>query len=173
MTERDVKKKNIVIFVLAVATIFIYVGIFLFMDNEEKEAHKNSADPVTNYSEFYTVSSCANSYLSLLLSKNTSALMNVLSSSYKKKNSITEENVLANLPIVANGSVFSARKMYVEKIDENNYKYYIEGYLETGSLNLEDARRVKSYMIVYLDKEETIFSAEPYDGKEFEEGTFK
>lgn len=99
--------------------------------------------------------------------------MNVLSSSYKKKNSITEENVLANLPIVANGSVFSARKMYVEKIDENNYKYYIEGYLETGSLNLEDARRVKSYMIVYLDKEETIFSAEPYDGKEFEEGTFK
>lgn len=173
MEEQNNKKKNIIIFVLAVATIIIYVGIFLFIDKEEEEAKKLSADPVTNYSEFYTVSDCANKYINYLVSKNSTSLMNILSAEYIRKNSITEENVLSNLPIVANGSVFSSKKMYMEKLDENNYKYYISGYLETGGLFMDEISRTQSYLIVYLDKKNNLFAIEPYDGKEYIEGAFK
>lgn len=99
--------------------------------------------------------------------------MNILSAEYIRKNSITEENVLSNLPIVANGSVFSSKKMYMEKLDENNYKYYISGYLETGGLFMDEISRTQSYLIVYLDKKNNLFAIEPYDGKEYIEGAFK
>lgn len=172
MEEENEKKKRNFTIILGLITVVIYVGIFFIVDSSEKETNKKNAKPVTNYSEFYTVSSCANLYINALASKNTKTLLNLLTDSYKKKNFITESNVVDSLPIIAGGSEFSAHGMYYEKSKKEVYKYYVRGYLEVGGLDMNERSRVETYLIVYLDKENNLYSIEPYDGLEFKEGTF-
>lgn len=169
--ENEKKKKNFMI-VLGIVTIFIYVGIFFLVDKKDAQEKRKNAKPVTNYSEFYTVASCASRYINVLADKKANVLLNILSADYKKKNYLTEANVVDALPIIAAGTEFSANGMYYES-EKDVYKYYIKGYLETGGLDMNERNRVKTYLIVYLDKKNNLFSVEPYDGKEYSDGVFK
>lgn len=171
--EENVKKKKNITIVLTVITIIIYVGIFFILDEEEKEKSKLSAEIVTNYSEFYTVNACASKYINFLITKDKDALLNVLSDEYKNKNRITSLNVVDALPIIAPESGFAANRMYYEKLKDGINKYYISGYLEAGGEESDERNRTVSYLIVYLDKENNLFSIEPYDGKEYIDGVFE
>lgn len=173
MEEENAKKKKTILFILAIATIIIYVIIFIMLENSEEELSRRSARIVTNYSEFYTVSACANKYINYLASKDADSLLNVLSDSYKKKNTITSSNVLDALPIIASGNSFTANRMYYQEKKNGIYKYYISGFLDTGGLDMDERSRVKSYLIIYLDKKNTIFSVEPYEGQEYIDGVFE
>lgn len=172
MEEENIKKKKQITAVLTIVTVILYIIIFFMVSDGSSDAKKN-AKIVTNYSEFYTVSACANRYINFLTSKNSTSLLNVLEEKYKKKNFITEANVLDSLPLIAASSQFASKTMYYEVLKDDIYKYYIFGYLETGELDITTTSRTESYLIVYLDKKNNLYAIEPYDGKEFKEGVFE
>lgn len=94
MEEENAQKKKRRVTILAIITVILYVIIFFMVDSMDKEEARRQANIVTNYSEFYTVSSCADKYTNFLAAKDTEALLNVLSEGYKKKNFITAANIL-------------------------------------------------------------------------------
>lgn len=173
MEEEKARKRKNIITILTIITVALYVAIFFMLEEREAKSAKEQAAIVTNYSEFYTVSACANKYISLLGSRDADSLLKVLSESYKRKNFITSSNVSDNLPIVAGGTTFLADRIYYEKQSDDIFKYYISGFLETGGLDMNEQNRIRSYLIVYLDKKNNVFSIEPYDGREYTEGVFE
>lgn len=170
--DANAKKKKITI-ILLVVVVIIYGGIFFLVERNDRKKASLSASIVTDYSEFFTVNSCISKYFNYLGSKDEDALYKLLSADYKRKKIITKENVLMNLSIVASGSSFAAQRIYKEKVREDIYKYYVYGFIEVGGLEIDDVSRTEDYIIVYLDKKNTLFSIEPYDGKEYKEGAFK
>ncbi len=172
MEEENLKKKKNFTIILAIVTVLIYVAIFVLMDKDDRESARRNAEIVTNYSEFYTVSACASKYIDFLAMKDADSLLNVLSDSFKKENNVDATNVTRILPIISQGTTFSANRMYYEELPNGLYKYYIRGFLEVGGLDMTSMQRTETYLIVYLDKENNLFSAEPYEGEEYKEGVY-
>lgn len=170
--DANAKKKKITI-ILLVAVVIIYGGIFFLVEKNERKKPSLTASIVTDYSEFFTVNSCISKYINYLGAKDEDALYKLLSIDYKRKKIITKDNVLMNLQVITSGSTFSAYRIYKENIREDIYKYYVRGFIEVGGLEIDDISRKEDYIIVYLDKKNTLFSIEPYDGKEYKEGVFK
>lgn len=174
MDEIDDKKRRNIIIILAVFTALLYFAIFMIADkNSKRTSLKENTTIVTDYSEFYTVDSCANKYIGFLSSKNSASLLNVLDSKFKREQKVTQDNVLNILPTVATGTSFTTKEMYKVALNDKRTKYYLHGFLEVGGMDITDVNRTPGYLIVYLDRENTLFSIEPYDGKEFKEGDFK
>lgn len=166
-------KKAIVVLYICAAIIFI--TLFFLADSDDKNSDLSGYKIVENYSDFYTVNSCANKYVSFLAAKQKDSLISVLSSSYKKEHNINLDNVLDNLPMLDTNSTFVSKKMYYKQYEDNNYKFYVYGFIEKNDMNenYDEFYREEMYLIVYIDKNQTIFSVEPYDGDSFINGDFK
>ena len=166
-------KSKLTAIVLAILTIVVVVVTFI-VDNTKNEEKTNDILIVNNASNFYTVNSCLYRTITYISSGDKESLLLLLPSEYKKKNKITQENVMDLFFDVSETSSFVSQKMYYEYITNNITKYYVQGYIQEneildGELLTKQDREI-IYFIVYLDSNENIFSIEPYDGKIFKEG---
>ena len=162
-------KSNLLAIVLVIITIIVVVGTMLFSKKSSDEG--NDIKIVTNYSNFYTVSSCLYRTITYISNNEKENLLLVLNDSYKNKNSINEENILSAFPTIVQNSTFVAKKMYYETLGNNITKYYVYGYTELEQLFdnslLTTQDRKEMYFIVYLDSKNKTFSVEPYSGELF------
>jgi len=95
----------------------------------------------------------------------------LIDENYKKKNNITEDNILDKFVNVEQDSTFKSNKMYYEEMKSGITKYYVYGQIQKNQIFDEDTeiniKGVDSYFIIYIDIENEIFSVEPYDGEIF------
>lgn len=165
-------KKNGYIVLLVIVTIVVLIASIV-MNYTKKEENKNDINIVTNYTNFYTVDSCANRFITSIITEDYDSLLKQLSRSYKKENSINKDNVL-NIIGSIDATSYKSNKMYYEKINDNVTKYYVKGSLIKESLdenmNIVSNTLSDYYVIIYLNKNNDTFSVEPYDGKIFMSG---
>lgn len=165
-------KSKLIAIILVVITILVVVLSSLYNKDEKQE--DSTKYIVTNYSDFYTVNSCLYRVITYIASENKSDMMLVLSEDYKKNNKVTEETILNLFPKIEEGSTFVSTKMFYQNIDGNIKKYYVQGYIEMNQLvnmnNSSNLEKNNTYFIVYLDRENKIFSIEPYSGEIFMDG---
>lgn len=158
------KKENILVGLLAILAI----GVLVFDSlNVGKKEEKNEINIVTDYSTFYTVNTCISRTLDYVFSGDTNSLLLVTNNEYKNENSISDNNILDFYPKIDYIVSFSSISMYYENINDNYTKYYVYGKT-IDNFNSKDMS--EAYFIVYLDKENDLFSIQPYDGKIFKGG---
>lgn len=155
--------------ILVIITILVVVLTNIF--SKEEEQKENKIEVVTNYSNFYTVDSCLYRTITYIATKDNQSLLSVISSNYKKENSIDANNVLNVFSEVEEDSTFVSRKMYYEKINNSITKYYVYGHIEKNQI-MDDEIIIKheykeQYFIVYLDFTNKTFAIEPYNGELF------
>lgn len=168
MSLEEDKNKKILIIILVIAVIIL--GIYkLFFENKSK--HNEAIDTKTisivkNQNDFYLVSSCVSRYLNYLSADDKEKLLMLLSDNYKNENSVTSENIYNFISRLDGLYSFNPRKMYVQRMSENVYKFYVYGLIEKDTIDLDYAGS-DYYVIVILDKANTTFAIEPYDGGMF------
>lgn len=165
-------KSNIIAIILVIITLFVVVITFI-VNNSNKEEPKISI--VTNYSDFYTVSSCIYRTFTHVSAKDSENLMLLLSDNYIKNNNVTNTNVLTHFIELGDNPSFLAKKMYYQNINDDVVKYYVMGIAYKNEIYDDDLvykndDGVKLYFIVYLDYNNSIFYIEPYDGNIFKVG---
>ena len=145
------KKTSFRIFVVClIVSLLICIGFLILsfkFDNNKQISVKSVESPII----FFTVESCVNKYISLIVAQDSEALYNVIDSKYKKDNEITLENVLGINKYLKGNYSFIATAMLEDK-DENN-KYYVKGYLIEESMNTEyfSSEKIEYSLIVKLD----------------------
>ena len=166
MEKIDKKKIVIAIWIIALALILVFILEKNNKNNTKTEETKYTL--VSDYSRFFTIENCVNRYLNYLTTKNSDNLIKILSEKYKTNNNITKTNVLTKLDNLAGGMyTFEAKKVLYET-SGSQIKYYVFGNLYEQ--NMDEKVFIKNYyVIVYTDKNNSIFSITPYDGKIFKE----
>lgn len=166
--EKSEKNLNIITIILVICVVSL--GIYkLFFDKntvEEEKIDTETISVVTDRNDFYTVSSIINNYIVYLSSYDTNKILTVLDSKYKSDNAINESN-LANFITKLDGIyAYQPRKMFVQRMSENVYKYYTFGYLRQDTINGLGAKE-NYYLIVLLDQSNMSYSIIPYNGEMF------
>ena len=84
----------------------------------------------------------------------------------QEKNLINSDNLYEKIGTINETNVFSAKKIYEQRLSETMYKYFVYGFIQE---ELMDSMSLKKdyYLIVILDEENMTFSIEPYDGQMF------
>lgn len=181
-------RKNILLMIISVLIIITVVICILLniMKNTKNEENTNTQinnvvsktdskelKEVKSATEYFTVQSCVNKYLTYIEAQNISSILKILDVEYINNNNITEKNVLNNVGNISEMVIFEAKKMYVEEIDQNNNKYYITGILKRDRMDDENGLKVikdNFNIAVKLDFENMIFSVIPLkDGGVFNE----
>lgn len=148
--------------VIIVVSLIIFSGLFAFAMYENKiNEDKIEVEYVTNANIFYTVESCVNKYVSLIVAQDSIALYNVIDEQYREEHGITINNVLANNIKLSGNYSFNAQKMLQDKNSEHTY--YVKGYLIEESL-MEDGfsnEKIEYGLIVKLDVDNNIYSIIP------------
>ena len=166
MDDKILKK----IWLLSIVIILIAFSIYL-INKEDIRINTNSlkgesVQIVKNYNDFYTVNSCIYRYLTYLQNNDTNSLLKVLNEDFIRTNGINSTNIY-NYLISYDGNVnFNSKKMYYEEMSSNVIKYYVYGYVEKDIMD-SFPEQIDAYYIVILDKENKVFSIQPYNGEIF------
>jgi len=162
-------KKTSPMLIVLIVLILILLVILILKNNKKVTNLDIEPRIVTDYSLFYTISNCVSRYIDYVSSSDTDSLYIVLNDEYKEENNITKDNILSKLDIlIDNNYNFQARKMYYLE-QENNYVYYVYGYLREESINKIATEKKDYYVIVNVDKDYEVFNIRPYDGEIFKE----
>lgn len=160
MKENDKKDLFIVILVI----LAILVPLITYLIDSQKKVEENYKI-VTDYNDFYTVSSCISRVIDYINSDNSDSLLLVVNDNYKKKNKIDIDNVKSIFNEVLDNSNFVPKKMYYfQNNDIKKFYVYGKNVIEDfdGIIEQKDI-----YFVVYLNIAKKTFSIEPYDGKIF------
>lgn len=118
---------------------------------------------VKSASAFFTAQYCANKYLGYVSDDDLESVYKVLDYQYITENNITKQNVMEKIEDIPEQAQLKVEKMYLEKIDDNNSKYYMSGLLvqdtSEGDVVLQDNFNIA----VILDFENMIFSIIPLE----------
>ena len=95
----------------------------IVFEEEIKVVERKEKSIVENRSEFFTVSSCVDFYLSYVVDKDSESILNVLDKNFKKDNNINEANVLDKIKTFSEPKEFVAEKMYYEI--NNNVRHFL------------------------------------------------
>lgn len=158
------KKKILAVFLAVLAILVVLISYFTNNDEDKEE----SIYIVKNYSNFYTVSSCINRLVDYISNKEVDSIFSILNDNYKKTNNISKNDILSVFDNYLENSYFEANEMYYQNVNNNITKFYVYGKISLSNA-FEVSESVDSYFVVYLDKLNKTFSAEPYDAKSFEE----
>ena len=168
MDLNEEKNKKILIFVLIIALLIL--GIYkIFFEHKSVKKEKIDTETISivkKPNDFYTVSSCVSRYLRYLSDNDTDNLLILLSDEYKKQNSINKDNLYTFISYYDRSYEFNPRKMYVQRVSKNVYKYYVYGLIEEELMDM-DSQEMDYYLIIILDKENMTFAVEPYNGDMF------
>lgn len=145
------KKTSFRIYITCLIVSFLICAALLILSLTFDNKKVIKVKQVENPTMFFTVESCVNKYVNLIIAQDSEALFNVLDSKYKKMNEITIDNVL-NINKYLNGNYsFIATEMLEDRKEE--YKYYVKGYLIEESM-LEDNflnNKLEYSIIIKLD----------------------
>ena len=148
-----------------IISILVFLGL-LFLTYMLPKKEKIEVEYVTNANIFFTVESCVNKYVSLVQSKDSEAVYNLIDDDYKAKNDITIYNALTINYDIPDGYSFIADKMLQDK--NKKYTYYVKGYLKDNFFveDINSKADKKSYgIIIKLDVVNKTYSVIP-SGKE-------
>ena len=162
--ERN-KKVLLIILVIGVVVLGIY-KLFFEKRTTSEIIDTETISIVSDPSDFYTVSSCVSKYLNYLSARDSDSLITLISEKYKKDNSITKENIYSFVKSLDGLYNFNPRKMFVQRLSQNTYKYFVYGLISRETMNL-NSDEINYYIVVILDRENGTFAIEPYDGDMF------
>ena len=166
LREERNKKILLIVLIIAVVALGIYKLFFEKNNSEQEKIDTETISIVTNPNDFYTVSSCVSKYLSYLSVSDSKNLLILLSDDYKKENSVTQSNIYNYIGSLNGVYGFNPKKMFVQRLSENTYKFYVYGLISEETINLT-SNEIDYYIIVILDRENSTFAIEPYDGSMF------
>lgn len=168
MNLNEERKKKIWIAILSVLLVIIIIYRVFFMDNSEKPEviDTETISIVDNVNDFYVVSSCVSKYLNYLASNDTEKLLILLSSRYKKDNSIDSSNIYNFIGRLDGNHSFNPRKMYVKRLSKSVYKFYVYGLISKEQIN-GNSEEKDYYIVVILDRSSMTFAIEKYDSSIF------
>lgn len=158
---------NKLLMIIFIALVVILIAVYYLKDRNDEKSYYTEPEIVTNNSNFYTVSSCVSKYVSYLYNKDIDNLLVLLNQKYIEKNNIDSSNIFEYLIPLDSYQTFKAKKMYVSRVDEHIYKYYVYGILEEEYIDSYGKYVGDLYVVVYLNEEGMTFSVEPYDGEIF------
>jgi len=168
MDNKADRNKKILAIVIVVCVLFLGIYKIFFEDKvyEEEKIDTKTISVLKDNSRFFTVSSCVSKYINYLSNSDTENLLTLLSSEYKKNNSIDSNNIYNYIGRLSGIQTFSAKKMFEQRMSKNIYKYYVSGFVQEELMNSISQKQV-FYIIVILDEENMTFAIEPYDGSMF------
>lgn len=162
-------KKNIYVVLLVILTVIV-IGFTIFNSLNKKETKEEKIEIVTNYTEFYTVDSCANRFVNNIMIQDKDSMMKQLNKNYIDENNVTIDNIFDYIEEI-NATNYKTKTVYYEKINDNVTKYYVKGILIKenfdDNMNVVSDTQLDYYLIIYIDNDSDTFSVEPYDGKLF------
>ncbi len=162
------EKTQVIVTVVLVAAALILIIYSTFFNKKEvsEKIDTETISIVNDNSKFFTVSSCVSKYLNYLSIRDTDNLLILLSNDYKTKNSVDKSNIYSFVGSVQGNPEFSPRKMFVQRMSKNVYKYYVYGTITQDVINTL-GESIDYYLIVILDEENMTFAIEPYNGEMF------
>lgn len=148
--------------VVIIFSLLIFGGLFAFsLYQNSLEEEKIEVEYVTNANIFFTVESCVNKYIGLIVAKDSTSLYNVIDDKYKEDNGITINNVLANNIKLSGNYSFTAQQMLQDK--KEKYTYYVKGNLIEESFTDDGFtnEKIEYGLIVKLNVDNNTYSVIP------------
>lgn len=148
--------------VVIIFSLLIFGGLFAFsLYQNSLEEEKIEVEYVTNANIFFTVESCVNKYIGLIVAKDSTSLYNVIDDKYKEDNGITINNVLANNIKLSGNYSFTAQQMLQDK--KEKYTYYVKGDLIEESFTDDGFtnEKIEYGLIVKLNVDNNTYSVIP------------
>lgn len=168
--ELNNKNRNIslIIFILLFVLSLLLFYSSSNSNKEELDKQENNIKILSDYNRFFTVNSCIYKYISYLQVNDISNVLKILDEKYITLNSINETNIYNHIANLEGNYTFSSKKVYYEKIDDNNYKFYVFGYLIEDIMD-SYGKKIAQYYIVHLNIKDETFSLRPFNENEFKE----
>ena len=168
MGNNDNNKQTLLAIILVIAVLVL--GIYkLFFEKQNVEVEKIDTETISivkDNNRFFTVGSCVSKYINYLSIRDTENLLVLLSKQFKDENSVNAENLYDYTGSINETNVFSAKKMFEQRVSKNIYKYYVYGFIQQELMDSISPKQ-DYYLIVILDEENMTFSVEPYNGEMF------
>ena len=138
-----------------------HIDIGTLQPAEEPTTPIGDVEKVRERNRFYTTVSCVNRYLNNLYMKDSKTVYEYLDPLYVEQNGITQDNVLQKLKVLDSKVVFTAEKMYEQKITDVITQYYAYGKIKVDAT--EDTNNVGEdfYISIRIDREEGTFTVLP------------
>lgn len=162
------KIKGILIFLIIIVVIIFSFIIFIKNNKTDEKitftnniANNEKTERVNNATEYFTVQSCVNKYLTYAFNKDKDSLYKLLDDSYIKESDIKPENVLNYIEDVKYSYSFDATEINYVQLKEVK-KYYVSGYAYEEDIDGLITNRVKIGITIILDMENKTFSVIPY-----------
>lgn len=165
------KKSRLILFIvfLSLCLLSLYIYNSIYSNDVKSEENSSKYVLLSDYSRFFTVNSCIYKYVVYVENKDVKSLLSVLDEDYKNDKGINESNIFDFVDQLNGNYSFKSKKIYYEKIGDNKFKYYVNGFLYKESIDGLENEEERNY-IVNMDNENQLFSIAPYDGKIFKEG---
>ena len=165
------KRKDFsILILLCIILLCILALLYLYNDNKNSNIknEKNNYYLLDDYSRFFTVNSCVYKYFSYLSNRNTVNLLSILDKNYISENDINHENIYDKTLDLNTYYSFTSKKMYYRKLDDGFIEYYVYGYSEPESINLDNNRDYYYFKVVF-DEINSTFTIAPINSDLFKE----
>ena len=168
MNSLEERNKKVLLIIVVVGVIFLGIyKLFFEKKSENENIDTETIEIVTNQNDFFTVSSCVSRYINYLSASDNDKIYMLLGKEYKEKNNITKENLNNYIKYLDGIYSFNPKKMFVQRLGLNTYKYYVYGLISKESIDITPEES-NFYISVILDRKNGTFAIEPYNGEIFE-----
>ena len=166
-----INKTKIILFIIFIILVSFSLFIFNNQNKVEIEDNKNNKKEVlllNDYNRFFTVNSCVYKYINYLQTKDINSILKVLNKDYLILNNIDSNNIFNYVEDLNGIYSFKSKEIYYEKINDNNYIYYVYGELIKESINgyVEINER---YYTLNFDIKNQLFDITPFDNIGYKE----
>ncbi len=167
--ELEFNKTNIIIILSFLIIVFLTIYIVDKPKEETKNNKNREINLVNDYTDFFSISNSANKFISTVQKKDIDNVLILLNDQYIKENKINDINLFSKIIPFEEGIYnFEAKKMYYQNLTSNLVRYYLYGKIDKETI--DDSVYYKDYyLIIDLDKENSLFAVTPYDGAIFME----
>lgn len=150
-------KKDYKIFIIIIIILICILGLIFLSDKKKENVVKkdNKFVLVSDYSDFFTVNSSINKFVSYLSSSKLEDVVLVLNSEFKEQNNINVNNVNDFFPKL-NGLVsFVSKKIFYQNSEDNKVVYYVYGYFEEETIDSIGKKSDYYFKVVFNNDNQT------------------
>ncbi len=168
------KKKNkylTIIFVILAVILFLLIIYEKRRQQDLQEKNGHNIELTTEPTAFFTVSNCANIFITDVNNMNADKVLNLLNKKYVEENEINSDNVFNRVSLDFNYDgtvVYKIIKMYQKKYGKTAYKYYMYGNIYKQEIT-GNKYVTEYYLIINIDYKNMTYDVVPFSSAEYKE----
>ncbi len=165
------KQYSIIILIVLVVALFLLIIVEKKKQQNIQEKTGYNINLTTEHSAFFTVSNCANIFITSVNNMNSNKVLNLLNKNYILEHEIDNNNVFDKVSLDFNYDgeiVYKISKMYQKSYGKTTNRYYMYGSIYKQEIT-GDKFVTDYYLIINVDYKNMTYDVIPCSSTEYKE----